>query len=328
MRSRRQDGDQAFSLLLPCLGTTENMLTAQILMALASFKISRDHGSFIELAQRGLRIWRNLGSPSGLGFSLGYLTVRLLQICEYDEIVPYCQNALTHAQKSGDLWEIAWSLYTLGDFIFRSGNTREALPSLQQSVDYFRRLGNRWALTFPLGGLESAYANLGEYDQSRQLNQEGLAICREIGDREGIIWRCGRLAEIAYVQRDSEGAKYYLRELVHLSLELQLDARIHEFSASLIINLLLEAGERTQAVELIAMLQTDLVEQADSTHHRTVVQEFKERYARHLSTLEAQLPLDVFVAARQRGETSNLRMVMAELADGFLGLHEERSQDY
>ena len=50
---------------------------------------------------------------------------------------------------------------------------------------------------------EQIFADLRDFDRSRQLNQEGLAICREIGDREGIIWRCGRLAQIAYAQRDT-----------------------------------------------------------------------------------------------------------------------------
>ena len=318
MRSRRQEGDQTLSLVLPCLETVEDLLLAQALMALASFKISRDHSKFIELAGRGLEICRNLGSPSGLGLSVGYLALRLKQIWPIDEIERVCQEALNHAEESGDLWEVAWSLYTLGDLSLNSGKVSEAVLSLTQSIETFRALGSRWALTFPLGSLETALDRAGEYEQSRELNEEGLAICREIGDREGIIWRCSRLAHIAHAQQDSQRTKYYLREIIQLALELQLNARIHEFGANLIFELLLEAGQVVQAVEFVAMLQADMMEHASSIHHLDTAERFKARYAQQLDELEIQLPPDTFIAAREWGEKSSIRETMVDLLNGLL----------
>lgn len=130
-----------------------------------------------------LRLFEGLGDLAGqsdVHFFLGITCHRQEQNRE----------ALAHMQQAVDLARahrayrpgLAAALNGLGWVHAVLGDSQEAIPYSQDSLDLFRELGDRWGEAATLDTIGYAYRDLGDYQQAVRFSELALDIDRELGD--------------------------------------------------------------------------------------------------------------------------------------------------
>ena len=82
------------------------------------------------------------------------------------------------AQAIGDDRGAAHGMTQLADVISRQGDYAEASRLLDQSVETFKRFGDRWSMALTLDNHAQAAARAGDFAGARQLHHRSLAISR------------------------------------------------------------------------------------------------------------------------------------------------------
>jgi predicted ATPase/DNA-binding CsgD family transcriptional regulator len=319
MRSRAVEGERVFGQTLHDLGLMENALFAKVLLFLARFVLTQDSDRSVELAQRGLSLWRTHVQPGEGGFSLGLIQSVLAPWFysnkSYSDEFHELEKNLIAFRHKGDHWGEAWLLYCLGTLALDSGRTGDAYPYLKESVSIFRVLGNPWAVTFALGNLTQLLTESGRYEEARELIQENQATNRMMGDLQGIIYTCWQLAEIAYVLGDDRNLKSHIHEALQVALKIHSYPLWLPVFSPLIVHLLTKAGAAEQAVELGALSDRAF---NHLTYKNRSWDESAKRVVEQLQALEAELNPQMFLNAKRRGEAKDPETFVRYLLDQFL----------
>ena len=129
-----------------------------------------------------------------------------------------------------------------------------------------------------LNNLGVVAEGLGEYREAKQLQQECLAIYKEIGDRWGIANSLNNLGFAICVLGEFQESK----KCFHQALETAIDTQTVPVALEALVGmvtLLMKEGEKEQASELITHV----------LHHPVIYGEIKHRAEQLLSELEPQL---------------------------------------
>jgi tetratricopeptide (TPR) repeat protein len=101
---------------------------------------------------------------------------------------------------------IADSLYLLGNQELREGRPEEGLPMVEEALDIYRNLGNRFATADLLSGLGSFYRILGDCDAAAAAQREALEMFVEVGNPTGIAMTLEEMAMVETIEGRHERA--------------------------------------------------------------------------------------------------------------------------
>jgi predicted ATPase/DNA-binding SARP family transcriptional activator len=89
----------------------------------------------------------------------------------------------------------------------------------QQSLEIYRKLGDRQGIAQSLNSLSHAAVERGEYPAAKRLLEESLSLCRELGDRRGAARSLANLGNILREGTDNAGAQAAYEESLGLFRE-------------------------------------------------------------------------------------------------------------
>jgi tetratricopeptide (TPR) repeat protein len=107
-----------------------------------------------------------------------------------------CQEALRLARESGDRAVLERALANAGYF----GDSRNAIPLIEEAVRLNREWGNKGALLNALHVQAMRTMDTGDYERALALQEEGLALAREIQEPTLTGWSLYCMAEITLLQ--------------------------------------------------------------------------------------------------------------------------------
>jgi tetratricopeptide (TPR) repeat protein len=98
----------------------------------------------------------------------------------------FYEQSLGFFRVLGDRWGMSKALHSLGWLAWSLGAFGEAKQFYEESLGVRREQGDRKGIAESLYGLSRVANRQGPFDEGERLAQESLAICEEIGDRIGI----------------------------------------------------------------------------------------------------------------------------------------------
>jgi hypothetical protein len=90
---------------------------------------------------------------------------------------------------------------------------------MEESIDTFLEIGEKWAPSPMLGFAAAASLSQGDISRARQLAEKGLSLAREVGARDAIYLTLHALATVARAEGDHERAAHLFGEGLTLSAE-------------------------------------------------------------------------------------------------------------
>ena len=109
------------------------------------------------------------------------------------------------------------SLHSVALVAFREGDYAMAQRLQEQSLAIRRELGDRRGIAMALGNLGNTVAVQGEYARARLLQEESLEIRKVLGDRRGIALSLSDLGYVVSEQGDHVHAQGLYRESLSIS---------------------------------------------------------------------------------------------------------------
>lgn len=107
-----------------------------------------------------------------------------------------------------------------GWFVFHTGRQREAQDMLQRSLALLRAQQAHADMVFALNYLAAVCAYLGEFERTRRLGDESLALTEALGDQYGRAVTFNVLGQAAYDQGQYEAAQTYSQQSLRIEQQL------------------------------------------------------------------------------------------------------------
>jgi tetratricopeptide (TPR) repeat protein len=198
-------------------------------------------------------------------------------------------------------------------------NLAEAKTYAEYSLTIARDTGHQFEISNRLIVLGQIIIELGEYEAAKQYFEESLAICRAFQFTSQITMALTGLSQVSWCLGDAPSARKYLHESLEMGMKSQTYSWVLEalfFLGSQLVQTEL-AGEEVSCPEKAAA-NTAKKEQTVKLlsfviQHPAVEHIYKDKSARLLAELEAELPPDVFAVALERGKARQLEDVVAEI---------------
>src|SRR5579871_1302549 len=124
----------------------------------------------------------------------------------------WCEKALAAEGSEEPTVGRAKTLLGLGVLIRNQGDFASALVRYEQSLEMFRKVGDKWGIAASLGNLGHVALAHGNYDGAQAYYEEGLAIRRDIGDKLDIAVSLNSLGGLAQQRGDHASAWTYMSE--------------------------------------------------------------------------------------------------------------------
>jgi hypothetical protein len=180
----------------------------------------------------------------------------------------------------------------------------ERVQPLSQDVWVLTAAVRPWWIGLDCFVLGSAALAQNAYEEAEWHCQQGLAVCQDVGKRDGIGWAHALLAYVARTQGQPEGARQHLCQALHIGTEVgAFFAVIHSIPA--VALLLADQGEGERAVELYALASV----RPFVAHSRW----FEDVFGRYIAAATVTLPPEVVSAAQERGRARDLWTTTEEL---------------
>ena len=138
----------------------------------------------------------------------------------YSEGRAYLSEALLRNGADERTNERARALNGAGVLGYYQGDHVSAQALQEESLAIFRELGNRQGAAWALNGLADVAAAQGNHDIARALYEESLSIFRELGNRQGTASLLHHLGRLVREQGDYEQARVWYEEGLTISREL------------------------------------------------------------------------------------------------------------
>jgi predicted ATPase/transcriptional regulator with XRE-family HTH domain len=297
------------------LGEREGMVSALLELGWVCWNLREDLEAK-QYYQECLTLSREISRPDMLASSLYNLAFYTFLVGEYSASAQYYQESLAIFKEIGNQLGIARAIGGLGLVAAGLGKLVEARQFFEESLAVCRETGHRYEIQIRLRFLGVVANSLGAYKAAQQYGQENLAIAKELDTSKEVAAALACLGEAAGGLGDFQTASRYLREALTLltlgqhTLDLLIVLDI--WAAILVQESELptqddrsRAEKKEQAVEVLALVM----------NHDLTPQFTKDKAARLLAKLVAELPPEVFAAARERGQAKSLDLVVAEIME-------------
>ena len=223
VRGQRNEGLAFLEKALAESAEVAAPIRAKALLAaarLAFNQSSYDQGE--RLAQEGLGLFRELGDKRGIALSLNRLGVAAWRRGDFKSARVLLEEDLALFREMGDRDRVAWSLFMHGLLDSKQGEYADASYRFEESLELFRELGNKRGIAASLTQLAGTlFVSLDKQDMVYPLLKEGLALDREVGDKEGMAVASLLLGWVALKQGDSATARSRAEESLTLYREME-----------------------------------------------------------------------------------------------------------
>ena len=178
------------------------------------------------------------------------------------------------------------------DFEQASANYLDGLTVAREAAQRFQEASC-------LCGLGRVAYEMKDWNQAHQYLYESLAVCREIDSKQGVAQALSELGCVSIQLENYTAAEHFFHESLQMGVEIEVIPIVLGTMISM-AELVAMKGNFVQAAELLTF----------GLHHSACRADTRVVAERLLSGLEKTLPRDVFVAAYQRGEVSELETVI------------------
>ncbi|PWB77815.1 MAG: hypothetical protein C3F07_00425 [Anaerolineales bacterium] len=140
--------------------------------------VAYQQGNFQEAHRQlseGLKLWRSVGDPRGLVFTMTYMGMTELGMKEYDAAKSILTESNQIAEANMDRWAHAFGLDLLGIASMSQGQNEEALVHFRQSVALYNTIGDQMNSAQATIHMGQAYAGMRRDAEARQLYLEAYA---------------------------------------------------------------------------------------------------------------------------------------------------------
>ena len=145
----------------------------------------------------------------------------------------YLARALSRAEASAPTLERAKALQGAGGLANLQGDYASARALNEESLAIYRELGDKRGIAHSLSSLGSVAYRQSDFEAARTLYEQALAIRQELGDQRGIAESLSSLGSVAYNQGDFEAARTLNEQGLLISRELGDQRRIADSLSSL-----------------------------------------------------------------------------------------------
>jgi tetratricopeptide (TPR) repeat protein len=328
--------DQESIAIVRAVGHRTHRDTAIYLYSLSVFARFREqYNQARDLLHESLLLFEGIGDDWSSARVLMALGQSALWLGHYDEAEQHTQRSIAVFEAMGEQRWIVYSISTLGRVAMVRGQYERAETLHQDCLQRRRALGDRTGMSFTLTDLGDVARLQGKPRQAQEYYEQGLALAKETGNRSEVAWALWGLSKLAEAsgsfQRakqlaheskgfyqsfrsdlylgwavlgagDYQSAERYFHEALKLAGEAQRLPMVLEALAGS-AHLSARTGEPERAVELLALVR----------NHPASTQACKDRAARLLVELRADLPLQVFETALERGQARELEETVADL---------------
>jgi tetratricopeptide (TPR) repeat protein len=140
--------------------------------ALASFQ--GDYAASFPLLEESAALWRELGSPTDLGYTLMFQNVEAMGKGEIDRALSLARESVALFRKTDDTFSLAVALSAQGTAHRAWQEFAEAHIALEESARIARRTNDDWLLALPLQYLGLVTFQQGEYEEAEAYLKESL----------------------------------------------------------------------------------------------------------------------------------------------------------
>lgn len=221
-----REGEKVFALAAESLGTDHpetdgSLLLGRVLAWLGVLCNSINGCDHARLTlETALAIFRRLNARAEMAFALA----RLGEVVSNEEPLAYTralfEESLAICEEIGDRWGQAYALNYLG---YVGGDRALRNQSRERSLSIYRDIDSQWGIAVVIPAVAFSAAHAKDFERARQLGQEGLERCQEIGIRWGTAVARRVLGWAAHRLGDHYAAITYYAESLRESLDLRLE---------------------------------------------------------------------------------------------------------
>ena len=169
-------------------------------------QIQGDLESAYRWAGEALPIWRSMGDPRGLVYTLNQAGLAAHLLGREEEAQALLSESVALGRERGDPWGIGTALERLGMIAMLAGNYPLAIDYFRQSSTMFPNIGERFFLVQVQLHLGEALTAQGQWEEARQVLHHALSIAYEIHHKTQMVDALQRLAYLRFLEKDSFSA--------------------------------------------------------------------------------------------------------------------------
>jgi predicted ATPase/DNA-binding CsgD family transcriptional regulator len=221
-----REGEKVFALAAESLGTDQPETNGSLLLGRVMSWLGVLCNSINQcdkarpLLETALAIFRRLDARAEIAFALA----RLGEVVTNQEPVAYTralfEESLAICEEIGDRWGQAYALNYLG-YVGQERALRN--QNRERSLAIYREIDSQWGIAVVIPAVAFSAAHAKDFERARQLGQEGLERCQEIGIRWGTAMSQRVLGWAAHRMGDDYAALAYYAESLRESLDLRLE---------------------------------------------------------------------------------------------------------
>lgn len=264
-------------------------------------RVAMDTGDYDQARQQmqeGFRIFKKLGVPMGIAYSQRDLGVLLTKTGAYNKAAQYLQESLVISKEMGDRRGEAVCLNILGYIACLQARYGQAEHLHRQCLTILDEIGQQGYRSDCLIRLGRVAFDQSQYKQAKQLYEEGLAGTKQLAFRWNMAIALNYLGQISCILKYPDDIWPNFYKALQISLDVQSPPLTLEILTGLALCLsTLHQADKERAIELLILAQ----------HHPAATYDTKNRAARLLTKLEAELSPTVAAAAIHRGQTRDLQ---------------------
>jgi len=216
----------------------------------------------------------------------------------------YLQAALSQETAPPKTRARANALNGAGVLAYDQGDYATAHILQEESLAIYRELGDRSGIAASLNNLGNVAKEQGDYAEARVLYEESLAILRELGDKSGIAYSLSNLGNVAWRQGDVAAARALHDESLAIRRELGDKLGI-AYTLEGMAALAAGQGQNERAARL--WVTAEVLREAI---HSPLSPKEKEAHDRKVATARASLGEEAFAAAWEAGRAMTLEQAI------------------
>lgn len=174
---------------------------------------------FVEMLNTALNEFSaDKSNPDSIWWLLAARAVDYADYAVTREVLEAClETAITNQNRQ----EVAFCLSELGELLSRTNNYSESVDFFEQSLSYYRELGDQYHIARTLFNIANWKWYFGDREQITKAIRESIVIRQKIGDRIGLAWSFGLLASEEILRGTFDKAEQHFREMNNIHLEVK-----------------------------------------------------------------------------------------------------------
>jgi len=193
------EGVRWFEALMPAIDDVDPALRAKAFRAYGGVVyILGEFERGLELYEQSMAVFRELGDEHGVAHMLHRFAIDASRQGASDEARRLAEESLEASHRLGDRKGEALALTNLGIVAQREGDPDRAIELYRQSAERANEVGFLWWEAGARLNLGDAALESGRLDEAETSLRAGLALTKQVGDRQNFVYGIALLARVAF----------------------------------------------------------------------------------------------------------------------------------